>query len=273
MTKPEKIAHKGIYLLPNLFTTGALFAGYYSIIAGIQGKFEMACFCIFIAALLDALDGRVARLTNTQSEFGEQYDSLSDLVSFGVAPSLLIFNWSLYHLSVVSPVLGKIGWLAAFIFAVSGALRLARFNTQIGVSDKAYFQGLPSPAAAAVISSFVWICVDLELVGADLKYLALPITIITGLLMVSRFRYYSFKTIPFKENVSFIWILLLVLIFVLLTIKTAWVLFVVFSTYALSGIIITILSIKQKRAAKKKSNPAYSDDLNATQNTDNDDEN
>ncbi len=251
MTDTDKNQRKGIYLLPNLFTTGALFAGYYSIIAGIQAKFEMACFCIFIAALLDALDGRVARLTNTQSEFGEQYDSLSDLVSFGVAPSLLMFNWSLQHLSAVHPVLGKLGWLAAFIFAVSGALRLARFNTQIGVIDKAYFQGLPSPAAAAVISAFVWICVDLELAGADLKYLALPITVLTGLLMVSRFRYYSFKTIPFRENVSFIWVLLLVLVFVLLTIKTAWVLFVVFTAYAVSGILITTLSIKRKRAAKK----------------------
>jgi len=164
-----------------------------------------------------------------------------------------MFNWSLFHLTTVHPVLGKIGWLAAFIFAVSGALRLARFNTQIGVSDKAYFQGLPSPAAAAVISSFVWICVDLELMGADLKYVALPLTIITGLLMVSRFRYYSFKTIPFKENVSFVWILLLVLVFVLLTIKTAWVLFVVFTTYAVSGIVITIHSIKRKRS-KKRSN-------------------
>jgi CDP-diacylglycerol--serine O-phosphatidyltransferase len=251
MKKSDKLSRKGIYLLPNLFTTGALFAGYYSIIAGIQGKFEMACFCIFIAALLDALDGRVARLTNTQSEFGEQYDSLSDLVSFGVAPSLLVYNWSLVHLTTVHPVLGKIGWLAAFIYAVSGALRLARFNTQIGVIDKAYFQGLPSPAAAAVISSFVWVSVDLQLIGADLKYIVLPLTVISGLLMVSRFRYYSFKTIPFRENVSFIWILLLVLIFVLLTIKTAWVLFVVFSAYAISGIAITILSIKRKRSKKK----------------------
>ncbi|MFC3193160.1 CDP-diacylglycerol--serine O-phosphatidyltransferase [Marinicella sediminis] len=252
MSKLDNAKRKGIYLLPNLFTTGALFAGYYSIIAAIQGKFEMACLSIFIAALLDALDGRVARLTNTQSEFGEQYDSLSDLVSFGVAPSLLMFNWSLYHLTAVSPVMGKIGWLAAFIYAVCGALRLARFNTQIGVTDKAYFQGLPSPAAAAVLSSFVWISVDLEISGETLKYFVLPLTIIAGLLMVSRIRYYSFKTIPFKENVSFIWILLLVLVFVLLTIKTAWVLFVVFGCYALSGIILTTVSIKQKRAQKKR---------------------
>lgn len=251
MTKSNKIGRKGIYLLPNLFTTGALFAGYYSIIASIQGKFETACVFIFIAALLDALDGRVARLTNTQSEFGEQYDSLSDLISFGVAPSLLMFNWSLYHLTAVHPVMGKIGWLAAFIFAVSGALRLAHFNTQIGVADKAYFQGLPSPAAAAVLSSFVWVCVDLELVGADLKYIALPVTVISGLLMVSRFKYYSFKTIPFRENVSFIWILLLVLVFVLLTIKTAWVLFVAFSAYAISGIVISALRFKRKRDKKR----------------------
>ncbi len=252
MSTNEPTQRKGIYLLPNLFTTGALFAGYYSIIAGIQGKFEMAAFCIFIAALLDALDGRVARLTNTQSEFGEQYDSLSDLVSFGVAPSLLMFNWSLYYLNTVHPVLGKLGWLAAFIYAVSGALRLARFNTQIGVADKAYFQGLPSPAAAAVLSSFVWVCVELELNGTDLKYIALPLTVIVGLLMVSRIRYYSFKTIPFRENVSFIWILILVFIFVLLALKTAWVLFVVFTGYALSGIVITMLTIKRKRALKQK---------------------
>ncbi|TDR20835.1 CDP-diacylglycerol--serine O-phosphatidyltransferase [Marinicella litoralis] len=260
MSKLDNAKQKGIYLLPNLFTTGAMFAGYYSIIAGIQGKFEMACLSIFIAALLDALDGRVARLTNTQSEFGEQYDSLSDLVSFGVAPSLLVFNWSLFHLSAVHPVMGKIGWLAAFIFAVSGALRLARFNTQIGVVDKAYFQGLPSPAAAGLISSFVWICVDLDLVGADLKYITLPLTIVVGLLMVSRFRYYSFKTIPFKENVSFIWILLLVLVFVLLTIKTAWVLFVVFCGYGVSGILFTVHSVKKKRASKKNNKPTEPDE-------------
>lgn len=260
MSKLDNAKRKGIYLLPNLFTTGALFAGYYSIIAGIQGKYEMACLSIFIAALLDALDGRVARLTNTQSEFGEQYDSLSDLVSFGIAPSLLVFNWSLYHLNLVHPVLGKIGWLAAFIYAASGALRLARFNTQIGVTDKAYFQGLPSPAAAAVITSFVWICVDLGLDGTDLKYIAMPLTIITGLLMVSRLRYYSFKTIPFKENVSFIWVLLLVLVFVLLTIKTAWVLFVVFTGYALSGIILTLFAIKQKRAMRKKTKKTEPDE-------------
>ena len=251
MTKLDQAKRKGIYLLPNLFTTGAMFAGYYAIIASIQGKFSMACLSIFIAALLDGLDGRVARLTNTQSEFGEQYDSLSDLVSFGVAPSLLAFNWSLYSLTDVHPILGKLGWLAAFIFAVSGALRLARFNTQIGVIDKAYFQGLPSPAAAAVLAGFIWVCVDMGLQGADLRYIMLPLTAIVGLLMVSRFRYYSFKTIPFKEGVSFVWLIILVLIIVLLAIKTEWVLFIVFSLYAASGVVMTLLHIKNKRASKK----------------------
>lgn len=251
MTKLDQAKRKGIYLLPNLFTTGAMFAGYYAIIASIQGKFGMACLSIFIAALLDGLDGRVARLTNTQSAFGEQYDSLSDLVSFGIAPSMLAFNWSLYSLTEVHPVLGKLGWLAAFIFAVSGALRLARFNTQIGVVDKAYFQGLPSPAAAAVLAGFVWVCVDLGLEGTSLRYIMLPLTVIVGLLMVSRFRYYSFKTIPFKEGVSFVWLIILVLIIVLLAIKTEWVLFVVFSLYAASGVVMTLLHVKNKRSSKK----------------------
>lgn len=252
MTKLDTARKKGIYLLPNLFTTGALFSGYYAIIAAIAEKYEMACLSIFIAALLDALDGRVARLTNTQSEFGEQYDSLSDLVSFGIAPSVLMFKWSLITLGDIHPVMGKIGWLAAFIYAVSAALRLARFNTQIGTIDKAYFQGLPSPAAAAVLASFVWICLDLELAGSDLKFVALPLTIVVGLLLVSRLRYYSFKTINFKENVSFIWVLILVLVFVLLAIKTQWVLFVTFSAYAISGVVLTIHSLRQKRQKRSQ---------------------
>lgn len=252
MTKLSHPAKKGIYLLPNLFTTGALFAGYYSIIASINGKFEVAAIAIFIAALLDGLDGRVARLTNTQSAFGEQYDSLSDLISFGLAPSLLMYNWSLSHLANIHPIMGKIGWLVAFIYTVSGALRLARFNVQIGNIDKAYFQGLPSPAAAAVISSFVWVAVDHQLSGESLKYVTLGVTLFAGLLMVSRFRYYSFKTLPFKESVPFVWVLLLVLIFVMLALAPAKVLFVVFSLYSFSGVLMTLYHIKQKRDKKEE---------------------
>ncbi len=252
MTKISDSAKKGIYLLPNLFTTGALFAGYYSIIAGINGKFEIAAIAVFIAALLDGLDGRVARLTNTESEFGEQYDSLSDLISFGLAPSLLMYNWSLHSLAQIHPVMGKIGWLVAFIYAVSGALRLARFNVQIGSIDKAYFQGLPSPAAAALLSSFVWVAVDHDFTGESLQFVSLGITLVAGLLMVSRFRYYSFKTLPFKESVPFVWILLLVMVFVLLALAPAKVLLVVFSGYALSGILFTLYNLKKNRADKNK---------------------
>lgn len=250
MTKISESARKGIYLLPNLFTTGALFAGYYSIIAGINGQYEISAISIFIAALLDGLDGRVARLTNTESAFGEQYDSLSDLISFGLAPSLLMYNWSLHSLVNIHPIMGKIGWLVAFIYTVSGALRLARFNVQIGSVDKAYFQGLPSPAAAALISAFVWVAVDHEFSGETLRFVALGVTLVSGLLMVSRFRYYSFKTLPFKDSVPFVWILLLVLIFVLLALAPAKVLFVVFSLYAISGVIFTIYRLKQKRNKK-----------------------
>ena len=252
MTKLSQSAKKGIYLLPNLFTTGALFAGYYSIIASINGRYEIAAIVIFIAALLDGLDGRVARLTNTQSAFGEQYDSLSDLISFGLAPSLLMYNWSLHFMADIHPIMGKIGWLVAFIYAVSGALRLARFNVQIGSVDKAYFQGLPSPAAAALVCSFVWVAVDHDFTGESLQFVSLVVTLLAGLLMVSRFRYYSFKTLPFKETVPFVWILLLVLIFVLLALAPAKVLFVVFALYALSGVLMTVYNLKQKRGKKKQ---------------------
>jgi len=254
MTKISDSAKKGIYLLPNLFTTGALFAGYYSIIASINGKFEIAAYTIFIAALLDGLDGRVARLTNTESEFGEQYDSLSDLISFGLAPSLLMYNWSLHSLVQIHPVMGKIGWLVAFIYAVSGALRLARFNVQIGSVDKAYFQGLPSPAAAALVCSFVWVAVDHGFTGQSLQYVSLGVTLFAGLLMVSKIRYYSFKTLPFKESVPFVWILLLVMIFVLLTLAPAKVLFVVFSLYSVSGILWTVYGLKMKKNSRSASN-------------------
>jgi CDP-diacylglycerol--serine O-phosphatidyltransferase len=253
MTKITESAKKGIYLLPNLFTTGALFAGYYSIISSINGKYEIAAIAVFIAALLDGLDGRVARLTNTQSAFGEQYDSLSDLISFGLAPSLLMYNWSLHSLADIHPVMGKIGWLVAFIYAVSGALRLARFNVQIGTIDKAYFQGLPSPAAAALVCSYVWVAVDHGFDGETLEFVSLLVTLFAGLLMVSRFRYYSFKTLPFIEAVPFVWILLLVLVFVLLALAPAKVLFVVSALYALLGVVMTFYQMKNNKNIKSGS--------------------
>lgn len=209
MSEPDPMPRRGrgIYLLPNLFTTGGLFAGFFAIIAASQGRFTAACIAIFVAGILDGIDGRVARLTNTQSEFGVQYDSLADLISFGMAPALVMYHWSLLGLHADSQTLGKIGWLAAFLYAACAALRLARFNSQVATVDKRYFVGLASPAAAGLMASFVWTCHELGLTGRDLRYVALGVTIVAGLLMVSRVRYTSFKgsgTGPKSDRVPFV---------------------------------------------------------------------
>jgi CDP-diacylglycerol--serine O-phosphatidyltransferase len=243
----RKNMSKGIFLLPNLFTTGALFAGFYAIIAAMNGRFEVAAIAIFLAGLLDGLDGRVARLTNTQSAFGAEYDSLSDMVSFGVAPALIVYLWSLVYLRDVSVFMGKLGWLVAFIFATSTALRLARFNTQIGVADKRYFQGLASPAAAAVVMGAVWFCESYDIAGADVTYAALILTLVAGMLMVSKFSYYSFKDLDLRERVPFVAMLAVVLVFVFLSIETATVLFSCFFLYMLSGPIVSLFRWNRKR--------------------------
>ena len=175
---------RGIYILPNLFTTAALFAGFYAIVQAMNQRFEYAAVAIFVAMVLDGLDGRVARLTRTQSEFGAEYDSLSDMVSFGAAPALVIYEWALRGL-------GKVGWIAAFIYCAGAALRPARFNTNIDVVDKRYFQGLPSPAAAALIAGLVWVGIDNGFHGPDLRWFACFLTIFAGLTMVSNVLYYS----------------------------------------------------------------------------------
>ena len=190
---PPRPRGRGIYLLPNLFTTGGLFGGFFAIIAASQGRFEAACIAIFVAAILDGLDGRVARLTNTQSEFGVQYDSLADLVSFGMAPALVMYHWALSAMKLDGTTLGKVGWLAAFLYAACAALRLARFNSQVGTVDKRWFIGLASPAAAGLMASFAWTCHEFGWSGEELRYGALAVTVVAGLLMVSRIRYTSFK--------------------------------------------------------------------------------
>lgn len=225
------LRRRGIYLLPNAFTTANLFCGFFAIVMAMNLKFDFASVAIFAAMLLDSVDGRVARLTNTQSEFGAQYDSLSDMLSFGAAPALVVYEWSLRGM-------GKLGWLAAFVYCAGAALRLARFNTNIGVVDKRYFQGLPSPAAAALVTGFVWLMDDLRFTGPELSWYAWAITLYAGLTMVTNVPFYSFKEINFRKSVPFIAIFLIVLVFVLISSDPPKVLFGMFVLYGLSGYVI-----------------------------------
>jgi CDP-diacylglycerol--serine O-phosphatidyltransferase len=229
---------RGIYLLPNAFTTAALFAGFYAIVMAMNQRFDQACWAIFIAMILDGLDGRVARLTNTQSEFGAQYDSLADMVSFGAAPALVIYEWSLRGL-------GKLGWLAAFIYCAGAALRLARFNTNIEVVDKRYFQGLPSPAAAALVVGFILMMSDpdINISARSVDWLSWTIAIFAGLTMVSNVPFYSFKDVNFKKSVPFIVVFLIALGFALVAINPAVALWPIFLVYGLSGYAIFLLRL------------------------------
>jgi CDP-diacylglycerol--serine O-phosphatidyltransferase len=229
---------RGIYLLPNLFTTAGLFSGFYAIVASMNERFVEAAVAIFIAMIFDGLDGRVARMTNTESDFGAEFDSMADIVSFGMAPALVMYNYALADL-------GKLGWLAAFIFVAGGALRLARFNTNLGSSDKRYFQGLAIPSAAAIVSGLVWVGSEYGIEGADIGGIAAVITICSGLLMVTNFRYHSFKDVDWKGKVSFLVILVIVLAFVVVATQPSLVLFSIFFLYALSGPIFTIKNVKK----------------------------
>lgn len=229
--RPMTLRRRGIYLLPNLFTTGALFAGFYAIVQAMNGHFEHAAVAIFIAMVLDGLDGRVARLTHTQSEFGAEYDSLSDMVSFGVAPALVMYEWALRSL-------GKFGWFAAFIYCTATALRLARFNTNIDVVDKRYFQGLPSPAAAALVAGFIWVMHDYEFSGKSMQWYAAALTVFAGISMVSSLPFYSFKDLNMRKSVPFVVIFLVALFFLFIFSYPPGVLFALFLVYALSGYVM-----------------------------------
>ncbi len=239
LINPER-RRRGIYLLPNLFTTAALFAGFYAIVQAMNQRFEAAAVAIFVAMVLDGLDGRVARLTRTQSEFGAQYDSLSDMVSFGAAPALVVYEWALKDM-------GKIGWIAAFIYCAGAALRLARFNTNIDIVDKRFFQGMPSPAAAALVAGMVWVAIDNGFLGHDLRWFAGGLTIFAGLTMVSNVPYYSGKEINLRRSVPFFVILGVMLAFALVSIDPALVLFILFLIYALSGYVL-LLNRRRKQA-------------------------
>ncbi|QKH34635.1 CDP-diacylglycerol--serine O-phosphatidyltransferase [Achromobacter pestifer] len=225
--------HRSIYLLPNAFTTAALFAGFYAVVQAMNDRFEIAAIAIFAAMVLDGMDGRVARLTNTQSAFGEQYDSLSDMTSFGVAPALVMYEWILNDL-------GRWGWLAAFVYVAGAALRLARFNTNIAVVDKRFFQGLPSPAAGALVAGFVWLAVDNKLPIHDslMAWAAFTLTMYAGISMVSNAPFFSGKSFALGRSVPFWGILLVVAVFVFVSSDPPVVLFGLFVLYGLSGWIM-----------------------------------
>ena len=231
---------RSIYLLPNLFTTAGLFAGFYAIIAAANGQFVHASIAVFVAAVMDGLDGRVARLTGTSSEFGVQYDSLADLVSFGMAPALVMYHWSLSSLKFDGDVMGRVGWAVAFLYAACAALRLARFNTQVGVVDKRWFVGLASPAAAGLMMSFVWSFADggLGWNGEELRYVALALTLVAGLLMVSRIRFWSFKggdKGPRADRVRFLQLAVVAMVLAVVFIDPPHTLLAIGVVYALSG--------------------------------------
>ena len=241
----EMKSRRGIYLLPNLLTTGALFSGFYSIVAAMNQHFGSAAIAIFVAMILDGMDGRIARLTNTQSAFGMQYDSLSDMVSFGLAPSLVVYQWALFGM-------GKLGWLAAFVYTACASLRLARFNTQATSIDKRYFQGLPSPGAAAVLAGLVWFGSSYGLIdGTTIGAMCFLVTVIIGLLMVSNIRYHSFKEFDLKNRIPFVTFLIIVPVFVLIAIEPALILFFLAIIYAISGPIYTLILLRRHRVARK----------------------
>ena len=245
-TRPKP--RRGIYLLPNLITTGAMLAGYYAIVSAIGGRYTTAAIAVFVAGVLDGMDGRIARLTNTQTEFGVQYDSLSDLVSFGLAPALVMYTWALSTLGDYGPMMAKAGWAASFLYAACAALRLARFNTQVGQVDKRYFIGLASPAAAGLLMSFVWACRDFGLEGRDVALVALAVTVAGGGLMVSRFRYVSFKGRPEKDRVPYRAILGAVLVFVAIAVAQAYALLAIIMVYASSGPLMSLFRRRREPA-------------------------
>ena len=219
---------KGIYILPNLFTLAALFGGFYAVVMAMNGRFDLAAAGVFCAMVLDSLDGRVARMTNTQSAFGEQMDSLSDMVSFGAAPALIAYVWSLKEL-------GRWGWIAAFVYCSCAALRLARFNVNTAVVDKRYFQGLPSPAAAALVAGFIWLLNDMGVRGEQVPWVMFGVALYAGLTMVTNVPFYSFKDVQMKKSVPFAVIVLIALGIAVINIDPPIVLFGVFVLYGLSG--------------------------------------
>jgi CDP-diacylglycerol--serine O-phosphatidyltransferase len=254
-TSPRR---KGIYILPNLITTGALFAGFAAVVTAMDGNFVTAAIAIYIAGALDGMDGRIARMTSTESEFGKQYDSLADMVSFGLAPALVVYSWGGRHLQELGWLWGKLGWLVAFFFAVAAAMRLARYNARAGTADKRYFEGLPSPAAAALVAGLVWLSTVLEVTGLAGLVAGLVVTAGAGALMVSRFAFYSGKDFNLGRRIPFGYALLIPAIFILISLNPPVVLFSMFFAYALSAPALALwraMRRRRRRQAREEQGP------------------
>lgn len=247
----HRLRRRGIYWLPNLITSGALFAGFYAIVQAMNGRFEVAAMAIFCAMVLDGMDGRVARLTRTESEFGVQYDSLSDMVSFGAAPALVSYVWALQGM-------GRLGWVAAFVYCLGAALRLARFNTQVEVADKRFFQGMPSPAAACLVAGLVWAMNEYQIQGKDIRWLAWGVTLFAGLTMVSNVPFYSGKDINLRKSVPF-WVVVVIAFTIGIVVSFSntfpELLFGLSVAYAISGYVYWVMQWFQRRRAARRAAP------------------
>ncbi len=248
----KKNARRGIYLLPNLLTTVALFAGFYAIVAAIDGNFVAAGIAVYVAMFFDGVDGRVARMTSTQTDFGKEYDSLSDMVSFGLAPAVVVYQWGVARLTEYNLAWGRVGWLVAFLYAVAGAMRLARFNSAPAGGSGRFFLGLPSPSAAGMVAAFVWLSSTLQLAGLPGLVFAFVVTAAAGLLMVSSFRYYSFKDINLRGRIPFGYLLIVPLVLMFVSLEPPLVLFLLFSGYALSGPVYWLVRRRSGRSELRR---------------------
>jgi CDP-diacylglycerol--serine O-phosphatidyltransferase len=246
---------RGIFWLPNLLTTGALFAGFYAVVAAIDWRFDHAGIAVFVAMIFDGLDGRVARWTHTESAFGKEYDSLSDMVSFGLAPAIVTYQWGVARIAEYGPLWRRLGWLVCFFYAAAAALRLARFNSRTATQDKHYFEGLPSPSAAAIVAAFVWLASDQTNIGLQGLILAFLVTACAGALMISRFAFHSFKQVDAGGRVRFTYIIFVPLAFVLLAFYPQVVLLLLFGGYALSAPLTWVFR-KLRRRKRGASTPA-----------------
>jgi CDP-diacylglycerol--serine O-phosphatidyltransferase len=249
------LIRKGIYLLPNLLTTAALFAGFFAVVAAMDGNFQKAAVAVFVAMVMDGLDGRVARLTSTESDFGKEYDSLADMVSFGLAPALVVYQWGVVNLQEFDWLWGRLGWLAAFFYSVCAALRLARYNSRIGLVDKRFFEGLPSPSGAALVAGMVWLGTKYDASGASAFAIAFVVTASAGALMVSNFAYYSGRDVNLGERIPFAYLLLIPAVFMLISLDPPLVLFLMFFVYALSGPVFAFFRASRRRNRGEEQRP------------------